>query len=128
MIRTCTRKAHLSRQAHANLDDFLNQARWLYNESLAERRDAWKDEEKSISYARQTAKLTRRRKDPSWSRFSARAQRSVLKRLDRPIIALSRREAILASRVGVMAFDLLRKISPPKLSHQESIIPTRSRA
>ena len=33
MLRTCTRKAYLTRRAHTNLDDFLTQARLLYNES-----------------------------------------------------------------------------------------------
>ena len=42
MLRTYTRKAYLTRRAHTHLDAFLNQARYLYNESLAERRDAWK--------------------------------------------------------------------------------------
>ena len=83
MIITHDRKAYLSRRAHANLDDFLNQARWLYNESLAERRDAWEEEKRSISYAHQSAILTARRKDPAWSRFSVEIQRSILRRLDR---------------------------------------------
>ena len=83
MLRTYTRKAYLSRPAHANLDDFLDQARYLYNESLAERRDAWEQEKHSVTYLHQQAKLTRRREDPQWSRFPARVQRSILKRLDR---------------------------------------------
>ena len=82
-IRSYTRKAHLSRQAHANLDEFLNQARWLYNESLAERRTVWEEEKRSVSCFDQFCKLTERRKDPVWSRFPARAQRSILRRLDR---------------------------------------------
>ena len=83
MLRTYTRKAYLSRPAHANLDDFLDQARYLYNESLAERRDAWEQEKHSVTCLHQQAKLTKRREDPQWSRFPARVQRSILKRLDR---------------------------------------------
>ncbi len=83
MLRTYTRKAYLSKPAHANLDDFLDQARFLYNESLAERRDAWEQEKHSVTYLHQQAKLTKRREDPQWSRFPARVQRSILKRLDR---------------------------------------------
>ena len=83
MLRTYTRKAYLTRQAHANLDDFLNQARYLYNESLAERRDAWEEEKRSVTYLQQQTKLTKRREDPQWSRFSVRMQRSILRRLDR---------------------------------------------
>lgn len=83
MLRTYTRKAYLTRQAHANLDDFLNQARFLYNESLAERRDAWEEEKRSVTYLQQQAKLTKRREDPQWSQFSVKMQRSILRRLDR---------------------------------------------
>ncbi len=83
MLRTYIRKAYLSRPAHAHLDDFFDQARHLYNESLAERRDAWEQEKHSVTYLQQQAKLTKRREDPQWSRFPARVQRSILKRLDR---------------------------------------------
>ena len=83
MLRTYTRKAYLSRPSHAHLDDFLDQARHLYNESLAERRDAWEKEQHSVTYLHQQATLTQRREDPQWSRFPARIQRSILKRLDR---------------------------------------------
>ena len=64
MLRTYIRKAYLSRQAHAYLDDFLDQARHLYNESLAERRDAWEKEQHSVTYLHQQATLTQRREDP----------------------------------------------------------------
>lgn len=64
MLRTYPRKAYLTRQAHANLDDFLNQARFLYNESLAERRDAWAAENRSVTYLQQQATLTKRRQAP----------------------------------------------------------------
>ena len=83
MLRTYTRKTYLTRQAHANLDDFLNQARYLYNESLAERKCAWEEENRSVTYLQQQATLTKRREDPQWSQFSVRMQRSILKRLDR---------------------------------------------
>lgn len=83
MLRTYTRKAYLSRPAHTHLDDFLDQARYLYNESLAERRDAWEREKRTVTYLHQQAKLTQRRTDPHWRRFPARVQRSILKRLDR---------------------------------------------
>ena len=83
MLRTYNRKAYLTKASHANLAYFLDQARYLYNESLAERKEAWGEEERSVSYLQQQAKLTERRKDPQWSRFPARVQRSILKRLDR---------------------------------------------
>ena len=83
MLRTHTRKAYLTHRAHANLDAFLTQARYLYNESLAERRDAWEKENRSVSYLQQQATLTKRREDPQWSQFSVRMQRSILRRLDR---------------------------------------------
>lgn len=83
MLRTYTRKAYLTRQAHTNLDDFLNQARFLYNESLAERRDAWEEEKRSVTHLQQQATLTKRREAPQWSQFSVRIQRSILRRLDR---------------------------------------------
>ena len=58
MLRTYTRKAYLSRLAHAQLDDFLNQARYLYNESLAERRAAWEQAQRTVTCFDQYAKLT----------------------------------------------------------------------
>ena len=83
MLRTYTRKAYLTRQAHANLAEFLDQARYLYNESLAERRDAWEKERRSVTCFDQYVKLTKRREAPQWNRFPVRIQRSILKRLDR---------------------------------------------
>ena len=82
MLRTITRKAYLSRQAHTNLDDFFNQARYLYNGSLEERKNAWEQEKRSVTCFDQYVKLTERRKDSQWSRFSVKIQRSILKRLD----------------------------------------------
>jgi len=66
-----------------NLADFFDQARYLYNESLAERKNAWEQEQRSVTYVDQQSALTVRRRDPSWSRFPSKAQRSILKRLDR---------------------------------------------
>ncbi len=83
MLRTYTRKAYLTKRAHANLAEFLDQARDLYNESLAERRDAWEKERRSVTCFDQYAKLTKRREAPEWNRFPVGIQRSILKRLDR---------------------------------------------
>lgn len=83
MIRTITRKAYLSKQAHNNLGMFLGQARYLYNESLAERRDAWEQDKKSITYIQQAKLLTERRKDPEWCKFSVMIQQNILRRLDK---------------------------------------------
>ena len=69
MLRTYTRKAYLTRRAHANLAEFLDQARHLYNESLAERRDAWEEERRSVTCFDQYAKLTKRREAPSMEPF-----------------------------------------------------------
>ena len=108
MLRTYTRKAYLSRGAHANLADFLNQSRWLYNESLAERKQAWKTEERSVTYLQQQAKLTERRKEPQWSRFPARIQRSILRRLDRAYQSFFRRGGyprFKSWRTGIHSFE-----------------------
>lgn len=108
MLRTYTRKAYLTRQAHANLDDFLNQARFLYNESLAERRDAWEEEKRSVTYLQQQAKLTKRREDPQWSQFSVRMQRSILRRLDRAYQSFFKRRGyprFKSWRNGIHSFE-----------------------
>jgi len=83
MVRTYSRKAYLSKSAHGNLADFFTQSRYLYNESLAERKDAWEQERRSVTYLAQQSALTVRRREPEWSRFPADAQRSILRRLDR---------------------------------------------
>lgn len=91
IIRTVSRKAHLSKAAHANLADLLGQLTWLWNIALLRRRQAWEQREESTSYYEQCKTLTAARQDPAWARFPVKAQRSALRRLDRAFKAFFRR-------------------------------------
>ena len=83
IVRTDSRKAYLSRAGHANLADLLGQLAWLWNIALHRRKQAWANEQKSMTFYDQCKVLTQARRSPEWSRFPAHAQRSTLQRLDR---------------------------------------------
>ena len=84
MIRTITKTGYVSKGCHRNLDALLTQLRYLYNESLAERKRSWEERGESVGLYDQFKVLTkRRREDPEWRRYPVGAQRSVLQRLDR---------------------------------------------
>ena len=75
---------YVSKGCHRNLSALLTQLRYLYNESLAERKRSWEERKESVSLYDQFKVLTkRRREDPEWRRYPVGAQRSVLRRLDR---------------------------------------------
>ncbi len=121
MIRTITKTAYLSRGGHRNLDSFLSQLRYLYNESLAERKEAWEKHKESVSLYDQCKTLTRRREDSEWSRYPVRAQRSVLRRLDRAYKHFFKRGGyprFKSWRRGIRSFELDQV---PKIKHNDNI-------
>ena len=115
MLRTITKVAYISKACHRNLDVLLSRLRWLYNESLAERKRAWEERKESVSLYDQFKTLTRRREDPEWSRYPVGAQRSILQRLDRAYKHFFREGGyprFKSWRQGVHSFEL---DSPPKI-------------
>ncbi len=93
ITRTVTRKAYLSKSAHRNLADLFGQLTWLWNIALHRRKTAWVEREEPTSLYAQYRILTKARRDPAWSRFPVKAQRSVLHRLDRSYKAFFRKGA-----------------------------------
>ena len=83
VVRTKTFRAYLSRRGYRNLVDFLGQLTWLWNVALSERKQAWKKEQRSVSFYDQCKTLTTTRQGDRdvWERFSVLAQRSTLNRL-----------------------------------------------
>ena len=115
MLRTITKVAYISKACHRNLDALLSQLRWLYNESLAERKRAWEECKESVSLYDQFKTLTKRREAPEWSRYPVDAQRSILQRLDRAYKHFFREGGyprFKSWRNGIHSFEL---DSPPKV-------------
>ena len=82
-MRTYTYRANLSRLTHANLQDFLEQQRLLYNGALQERIDCYQKTGRTISAYDQYKSLTTIRAQDEWfAKFHVRSQRSALLRLD----------------------------------------------
>lgn len=83
-LRTYTRTAQLSSSAHDHLDVLLGQLVALWNQGLAQRRDAWQEEGRSVGYLVQQRQLTNLRQSHGvWRQYPVKAQRSILRRLDR---------------------------------------------
>ena len=93
LIRTYRTRAYLSRAGHIRLDDVLAQQCLLYNAALEERTTAWKQHQKSISFADQSRALTEIRKDfpDIEGGLVRRVQIGTLRRLDRAFDAFHRR-------------------------------------
>ena len=115
IVRVDSRKAYLSKKGHANLADLLGQLTWLWNRALSNRKRAWKNEQRSVTYLDQQKALTATRQDPAWSRFPVMAQRSVLQRLDRSYKAFFRKGGFprfKSEHRGVRSFEIH---APPKV-------------
>ena len=81
-----------NRQQASDIDSMIDRHRWLYNQALAQRRDAWEQEQRTVKYTDQSKWLTAHRKESELSRtlnFSS-CQRT-LKRLERAFQAFFRR-------------------------------------
>jgi putative transposase len=78
-------------QAQA-LAKMLETHRHLYNRALAERKNAWEQEHRSVSYYDQCARLTQeRRTNPYLAETNAASAQATLRRLDRAFQAFFRR-------------------------------------
>jgi len=74
------------------IDEMINRHRWLYNEALAQRRDSWEQEQKSVKYTDQSQWLTQHRKEnETYQNLNFSSCQRTLKRLDRAFQAFFRR-------------------------------------
>ncbi len=85
-------RGYCSRAGYARIREVLRACRWLYNHSLAERRNIYRVCGKSMSKFTQMKQLTKLRADQqSWRDLSLQVSRGVLVRLDRAFQAFFRR-------------------------------------
>ncbi len=83
-MRTYTYQAKLSRTSHANLQDFLEQQRLLYNGALQERIDCYRKTSRTLTAFDQYKSLTTIRAQDEWfAKYHLQSQRSALLRLDK---------------------------------------------
>lgn len=84
MRRAYLYKLRPTRSQTAKLEETLETCRHLYNHALAERKESWESEQKSIGFAHQCASLTQRKKSNHYLQ-SAHSQvlQNVLRRVDR---------------------------------------------
>ncbi len=84
MNRAYIYKLRPTRSQIAKLEETLETCRHLYNDALAERKEAWEDEQKSIGFAAQCSSLTQRKRS-SYYLQSVHSQvlQNVLRRVDR---------------------------------------------
>lgn len=77
-------KLRPNRSQLARLEETLETCRRLYNEALAERKEAWEDEQRSVGFANQCAALTQRRKSGSYLQaVHSQVLQNTLRRVDR---------------------------------------------
>jgi putative transposase len=74
------------------LESQLNECRWLYNKLLEERRTAWEEERKSLSYFQQCQRIKELKKEhPSLKSVYSQVLQNVADRLDKAFRAFFRR-------------------------------------
>jgi len=70
----------------------INRHRWLYNEALAQRKNGWEQEKKSVSYVTQAKWLTQHRKEnETYQNLNVSSCQRTLRRLDKAFCAFFRR-------------------------------------
>lgn len=91
MLRTFQFRLLPNATQRAGLEFALRDNCETYNAALQERRDAWKLEQKSITYRMQQSELTELRKDQRFTVVACEIQRDSLRRVDRAFKAFFRR-------------------------------------
>lgn len=91
MLRSFTYVLRPLAAQRAELHRWREQCCELYNAALEQRRDTWRKQRKSISYAGQCRDLTSLRKEPEFKSVPAWVQRSPLRRVDLAFAAFYRR-------------------------------------
>ncbi len=90
--KTYQARGYCSRSGYARIREVLRACRWLYNRSLAQRRNIYRACGKSMSRFAQMKHLTRlRAAQQAWRDLSLQVSRGVLVRLDRAFRAFFRR-------------------------------------
>ena len=90
--KTYQARGYCSRSGYARIREVLRACRWLYNRSLAQRRNIYRACGKSMSRFAQMKHLTRlRAEQQAWRDLSIQVSRGVLARLDRAFSAFFRR-------------------------------------
>ena len=84
MNRTYKFRLYPSTSQQATLTQWLTTCRMLYNNSLAERRDAWTTEQRSVTYTEQANQLTdAKQTNPFLTAVHSQVLQDVLRRLDK---------------------------------------------
>jgi len=92
MICTYKYRLYPSKKQAQTIDETLNRHRWLYNEALAQRKDGWEQEKKSVSYVIQAKWLTQHRKEnETYQNLNVSSCQRTLRRLDKAFCAFFRR-------------------------------------
>jgi putative transposase len=83
MRRAYVYKLRPNRSQRAKLEETLETCRRLYNDALAERKESWESERKSIGFAAQCASLTQRKKSSGYLRsMHSQVLQNVLRRVE----------------------------------------------
>lgn len=92
MLKCFKYRLYPTRQQAQAFEQMLETHRRLYNNALAERRDAWQSEQRSLTYGQQSAQLKERRKiDPYLAATNFSSCQTTLRRLDKSFQAFFRR-------------------------------------
>ncbi|MDQ3250976.1 MAG: transposase [Actinomycetota bacterium] len=84
MKRAYVYKLRPNRSQLAKLEETLDTCRHLYNDALAERKEVWESEQRSVGFAAQCASLTRRKKSSRYlPSVHSQVLQNVLRRVDR---------------------------------------------
>jgi putative transposase len=84
LCRAYVYKLRPNRSQLAKLEEILETCRRLYNDALAERKEAWEDEQRSVGFAEQCTALTQRRKSSAYLRaVHSQVLQNTLRRVDR---------------------------------------------
>lgn len=105
MLRTLKAKLYPNATQARRLTEYLDTARHIFNRCLEARRDAWRDEKKSISRYDQTKSLTTwRASDPKLRGIPVRIERDAVHRVDLAFQRFFRRIKEHANKPGYPRF------------------------
>ena len=105
MRKTFKYRLYPTKGQRSKLQHILNTCRWVYNKTLEVRRDAWQDEQKSLSRYDTNKLLTDwRHRDPWLTSGHAQAQQEAQKRVDLAFRAFFRRVKAGGEKPGYPRF------------------------
>jgi putative transposase len=93
MLKTFRYRIYPTRAQEKLLEQILEECRWVYNQTLALRRDAWQKRQESVSYYRTTRLLPRWKEErPSLNIVYSQVLQDVQRRVDKAFKGFFRRE------------------------------------